>query len=46
MKGVFSTLEDNAIADYAESSAEQNARDHAELARAAETGRVLAEVGV
>jgi len=37
---------DNAIADYAESSAEQNARDHAELARAAETGRVLAEVGV
>jgi uncharacterized protein (DUF2252 family) len=37
---------DNAIADHAETSAEQNARDHAELARAAETGRVLAEAGI
>lgn len=37
---------DNAIADFAETCAEQNVRDHAELARAAETGRVIAETGI
>jgi len=37
---------ENAIADFAETCAEQNARDHAELARAAETGRVIAETGI
>jgi hypothetical protein len=33
---------ENAIADFAETCAEQNVRDHAELARAAATGRVIA----
>jgi uncharacterized protein (DUF2252 family) len=37
---------DNAIADFAETCAEQNLRDHAELARAADTGRVIAETGI
>jgi len=37
---------DNAIADFAETCAEQNIRDHAELTRAAETGRVIAEAGI
>jgi len=37
---------DNAIADFAEACAEQNVRDHAELARAAATGRVMAETGI
>ena len=37
---------DNAIADFAEACAEQNVSDHAELTRAAETGRVLAETGI
>jgi len=37
---------DNAIADFAEACAEQNLRDHAELARAADTGRVIAETGI
>jgi hypothetical protein len=37
---------DNAIADFAETCAEQNIRDHAELTRAAETGRVMAEAGI
>jgi len=37
---------DNAIADFAETCAEQNVRDHAELAHAAETGRVIAETGI
>jgi uncharacterized protein (DUF2252 family) len=37
---------ENAIADYAETCAEQNVRDHEELARAAATGRVSAETGI
>jgi uncharacterized protein (DUF2252 family) len=37
---------DNAIADFAETCAEQNLRDHEELARAADTGRVIAETGI
>jgi uncharacterized protein (DUF2252 family) len=37
---------DHAIADFAETCAEQNLRDHAELVRAAETGRVMAETGI
>ena len=37
---------DNAIADFAETCAEQNVSDHAELARAAATGRVMAETGI
>jgi uncharacterized protein (DUF2252 family) len=37
---------DNAIADFAKTYAEQNAADHAELARAGETGRVMAEAGI
>jgi len=37
---------DNAIADFAETGAEQNVSDHAELARAAATGRVMAETGI
>jgi hypothetical protein len=37
---------DNAIADYAETCAEQNVSDHAELTRAAEIGRVKAEAGI
>jgi len=37
---------DNAIAEFAETCAEQNVHDHAELARAAETGRVIAETGI
>jgi uncharacterized protein (DUF2252 family) len=37
---------DNAIADFAETCAEQNATDHAELARAGATGRVIAETGI
>jgi uncharacterized protein (DUF2252 family) len=37
---------ENAIADFAETCAEQNVRDHAELARSAATGRVIAETGV
>jgi uncharacterized protein (DUF2252 family) len=37
---------ENAIADFAETCAEQNVRDHEELARAAATGRVIAETGI
>ncbi|MEO8518018.1 MAG: DUF2252 domain-containing protein, partial [Dermatophilaceae bacterium] len=37
---------DNAIADFAEAYAEQNERDHAELARAAEIGTIMAETGL
>ena len=37
---------DQAIAEFAETCAEQNVHDHAELARAAETGRVIAETGI
>jgi uncharacterized protein (DUF2252 family) len=37
---------ENAIADFAETCAEQNAADHAELARAAETGQIIAETGI
>src|SRR5450631_3241353 len=37
---------DNAIADFAETCAEQNVRDHADLTRAAEIGRVIAEAGI
>jgi uncharacterized protein (DUF2252 family) len=37
---------ENAIADYAETCAEQNVRDHEELARAAATGRIIAETGI
>lgn len=37
---------DNAIADFAETCAGQNVRDHAELARAVEIGRVIAETGI
>jgi uncharacterized protein (DUF2252 family) len=37
---------ENAIADFAETCAEQNIRDHAELAHAAETGHVIAETGI
>jgi hypothetical protein len=37
---------DNAIAEFAETCAEQNVTDHAELVRAAETGRVIAESGI
>jgi uncharacterized protein (DUF2252 family) len=37
---------ENAIAEYAESCAEQNEHDHSELARAAQTGRVIAETGI
>jgi sugar/nucleoside kinase (ribokinase family) len=37
---------ENAIADFAEACAEQNLRDHAELARAADTGRVIAQTGI
>jgi len=37
---------DQAIADFAETCAEQNVHDHAELARAAETGRVIAQTGI
>jgi uncharacterized protein (DUF2252 family) len=37
---------DNAIADFAETCAEQNVSDHAELTRAAEIGRVKAEAGI
>jgi thiamine monophosphate kinase len=36
----------NAIADFAESCAEQNLRDHAALSEAARTGRVLAQTGI
>jgi uncharacterized protein (DUF2252 family) len=37
---------DNAIADFAEACAEQNLHDHADLERAAQTGRVMAERGI
>jgi uncharacterized protein (DUF2252 family) len=37
---------ENAIADFAETCAEQNVRDHAELVRSAATGRVIAETGI
>jgi uncharacterized protein (DUF2252 family) len=37
---------ENAIADFAETCAEQNVRDHEELARAAATGRIIAETGI
>jgi uncharacterized protein (DUF2252 family) len=37
---------DNAIADYAETCAKQNARDHAALADAVATGRVIAQTGI
>jgi hypothetical protein len=37
---------ENAIADFAETCAEQNIHDHAELARAGATGRVIAETGI
>ena len=37
---------DQAIAEFAETCAEQNVHDHAELARAAETGRVIAQTGI
>jgi len=37
---------DNAIADFAETCAEQNVRDHAALADAAATGRVIAQTGI
>jgi uncharacterized protein (DUF2252 family) len=36
----------NAIADFAESCAEQNLRDHGALGEAAATGRVLAQTGI
>jgi uncharacterized protein (DUF2252 family) len=37
---------DNAIADFAETCAKQNVRDHAALADAAATGRVTAQTGI
>jgi len=37
---------ENAIADFAETCAKQNVRDHAALTDAAATGRVVAETGV
>jgi uncharacterized protein (DUF2252 family) len=37
---------DNAIADYAETCAKQNSRDHAALADAVATGRVIAQTGI
>jgi len=36
---------DSAVADFSEAYAEQNELDHAELVRAAEIGRVMAETG-
>jgi Uncharacterized protein conserved in bacteria (DUF2252) len=41
-----STKFDNAIADFAETYADQNERDHAALAAAVDTGRIQAESGV
>ena len=37
---------ENAIADFAETCAEQNLRDHAALGAAAATGRVIAQTGI
>jgi uncharacterized protein (DUF2252 family) len=37
---------DNAVADFAETYADQNERDHAALAAAVDTGRIQAESGV
>jgi hypothetical protein len=37
---------ENAIADFAEVCAKQNVRDHAALADAAATGRVVAQTGI
>jgi hypothetical protein len=37
---------DNAVADFAETYADQNERDHAALAAAVEDGRVEAQPGV
>jgi hypothetical protein len=37
---------DNAIADFAETYADQNERDYADLAAAVKEGRVEAETGV
>jgi uncharacterized protein (DUF2252 family) len=37
---------ENAIADFAETCAEQNARDHSALVEAAATGRVAAQTGI
>jgi uncharacterized protein (DUF2252 family) len=37
---------ENAIADFAESCAEQNTRDHAALTAAAATGRIIAQTGI
>ena len=37
---------DNAIADFAEASADQNERDHAELTAAAVSGRIEAVSGL
>jgi len=37
---------DNAIADFAETCARQNIRDHAALADAVATGRVKAQTGI
>jgi hypothetical protein len=41
-----STRSDNAIADFAETYADQNERDHAALAAAVSEGRVQAQSGV
>jgi hypothetical protein len=41
-----STRFDNAIADFAETYADQNERDHAALQAAVDSGRVHAESGV
>jgi molybdate-binding protein len=41
-----STKFDSAIADFAETYADQNERDHAALASAVAAGRVEAQVGV
>jgi sugar/nucleoside kinase (ribokinase family) len=37
---------ENAIADFAETCAEQNVRDHATLGEAIATGRVIAQTGI
>ena len=37
---------DNALADFAETYADQNERDHAALAAAADAGRVEARTGI
>jgi Uncharacterized protein conserved in bacteria (DUF2252) len=37
---------ENAIADFAETCAEQNVRDHSALVEAAATGRVAAQTGI